>query len=353
MSKINNDSVNQCRILINPLRFEEASLHTNSQVEQAFHPGYELNQFHKKLQTELEKKNFSCNCKKSKCLKLYCECFSNGEFCINCNCTGCSNVIGNEEEKEEAFKLIKDKNPIAIKLNTVKEEETETKIGCNCTKSNCSKKYCECYKANLKCSEICRCRDCGNASDHLKQARIKSQGYIQRKDQLNENDFYNYEQFSIEKISIMIEDRKIKICKASFKDIEKIKFLREKISHFPYEIIINEDHVPSDNPSLIIRKENNSILLQISKSILNINSHSKDFINDSSIPIHTPVIHKFRKTNRKGSLDSMNSQNTNNNISGYNKFTKTACETNKKTINITSIPKNIGKKLILDDADRK
>lgn len=39
------------------------------------------------------KKRLKCNCKKSKCLKLYCECFSNGLFCgKECECTSCANV---------------------------------------------------------------------------------------------------------------------------------------------------------------------------------------------------------------------------------------------------------------------
>ncbi len=36
-----------------------------------------------------------CNCKKSRCLKQYCECFREKEFCsARCNCTGCLNVPG-------------------------------------------------------------------------------------------------------------------------------------------------------------------------------------------------------------------------------------------------------------------
>lgn len=36
-------------------------------------------------------KRHPCNCKKSKCLKLYCECFSAELFCDGCNCTDCRN----------------------------------------------------------------------------------------------------------------------------------------------------------------------------------------------------------------------------------------------------------------------
>lgn len=36
-----------------------------------------------------------CNCKQSKCLKLYCECFASGGYCdpSTCNCINCCNNI--------------------------------------------------------------------------------------------------------------------------------------------------------------------------------------------------------------------------------------------------------------------
>jgi hypothetical protein len=42
-----------------------------------------------------------CSCKKSKCLKKYCECFQAGIPCEKsyCKCHGCKNYVGCEERK--------------------------------------------------------------------------------------------------------------------------------------------------------------------------------------------------------------------------------------------------------------
>ena len=42
-----------------------------------------------------------CNCRKSRCLKLYCECFSNYRYCgPHCACVGCNN---SEQFNERRF----------------------------------------------------------------------------------------------------------------------------------------------------------------------------------------------------------------------------------------------------------
>ncbi len=56
-----------------------------------------------------------CNCNKSMCLKLYCDCFANGEFCYNCNCKECFNNLENEEERQRAIRICLERNPAAFK----------------------------------------------------------------------------------------------------------------------------------------------------------------------------------------------------------------------------------------------
>ena len=126
-----------------------------------------------------------------------------------------------------------------MKLNLQKELKTN---GCNCSKSNCLKKYCECFKAGLKCSKTCRCKTCDNIdkNDDKDSLDIDEDKYNdinennknndnnikeneKSKDMNNENENnidnniireqkkYNYEKFFFEKISILIKDDKINI----------------------------------------------------------------------------------------------------------------------------------------------
>jgi len=57
-----------------------------------------------------------CNCKKSRCLKLYCDCFARGEYCKDdCNCVQCLNTKATEKERQAAIASITEKNPNAFK----------------------------------------------------------------------------------------------------------------------------------------------------------------------------------------------------------------------------------------------
>ncbi|XP_077143496.1 tesmin isoform X2 [Ranitomeya variabilis] len=141
----------------------------------------------------------------------YCDCFANGEYCLNCNCTNCFNNIYHEYERERAIKRrvlagrsdgglccmnekSKDeglqletslvylyKNPEAFqpKIGRAKTGYViprHTK-GCNCKRSGCRKNYCACYEAKILCSTMCKCITCKNyeESPDSKYLRNKQQ----------------------------------------------------------------------------------------------------------------------------------------------------------------------------------
>ncbi|XP_050955812.1 spexin prohormone 2 [Labeo rohita] len=113
-----------------------------------------------------EKSKRPCNCTKSQCLKLYCECFANGDVCNNCKCLNCFNNTEHDLERSEAIKTCLDRNPGAFrpKIGSRKQGNVRgchTK-GCNCKRSGCLKNYCECYEAKIMCTSTCKCVGCRN-----------------------------------------------------------------------------------------------------------------------------------------------------------------------------------------------
>ena len=45
----------------------------------------------KNFQNAVSSGSQKCNCRNTKCLKLYCECLRRGDTCKDCNCNGCEN----------------------------------------------------------------------------------------------------------------------------------------------------------------------------------------------------------------------------------------------------------------------
>ena len=83
---------------------------------------------------------------------MYCECFASGKQCgEDCACANCKNTVGFEEVILTAKSGAKEGRNCSL-----------AEKRCNCKKSHCLKRYCECYNAGVGCSEGCKCEGCEN-----------------------------------------------------------------------------------------------------------------------------------------------------------------------------------------------
>lgn len=118
-----------------------------------------------------------CTCANSRCLKLYCACFANGEVCgPQCQCKSCFNNDANDEIRQKMIEETLQKNPNAFQSKYkrhVQKNEVLHVRGCHCSKTGCIKEYCECFKIGIGCSRLCKCINCQNKKIDLQTDEVK------------------------------------------------------------------------------------------------------------------------------------------------------------------------------------
>lgn len=143
------------------------------------------------------KKCFQCNCERSMCLKMYCQCFSEGRYCSDCNCVNCQNFPGNLNLKKRVRLLNKGDSKfwheaIAKESFDCQSHNSENTVkSCNCSRSKCLKGYCDCFNAGRFCNEFCKCCNCcnkvsSNASKSINTTSKKS-NYFRWKNYVKNN----------------------------------------------------------------------------------------------------------------------------------------------------------------------
>ncbi|CAK77430.1 unnamed protein product (macronuclear) [Paramecium tetraurelia] len=117
-----------------------------------------------------------CSCTKTYCLKMYCSCFHNGQICgESCKCEDCKNTNMHFHQRDEAVEYIKKKAHRNKKVPQEKLFETKDIWGCNCKKTRCLKRYCECYIRQKTCTVECNCNHCENGKDEDLYNEIRRQ----------------------------------------------------------------------------------------------------------------------------------------------------------------------------------
>lgn len=125
----------------------------------------------------------TCNCKNSKCLKLYCDCLRANGYCNpSCNCSNCENYKESKKRKLKVKELER-KNPLIFEPIVLNKAEGKDHMihhrGCSCKKNGCLKNYCECQQFGVLCGFHCKCIGCQNCVDQTnyntkKQYRFES-----------------------------------------------------------------------------------------------------------------------------------------------------------------------------------
>ena len=84
--------------------------------------------------------------------------FATPAYCKGCACKNCHNTPAHEDKRRQAIDRIIERNPDAFNKPVAGGSQRK----CHCKRSQCLKKYCECFQAGLPCLPECSCISCKN-----------------------------------------------------------------------------------------------------------------------------------------------------------------------------------------------
>ena len=258
--------------------------------------------------------NIKCNCSKSGCRKKYCICYSKGKSCQECDCQNCENKPKGLEQYSEKLNNANSNNSIYNHINN-----SNQRLSCNCTKSNCLKKYCECYKQGISCNSYCRCILCNNTNynnnnNNNKITNEKKNNILENENnnniyinKINNNNLSNSQNFGIYHFHEQL--------------ISKNKDFKNPI-HFQFEAF--EVYLKKEKLKIDKRKINLSINSKnVNKNNNEINYLKEDGKNKFNL---TP---KFSKKKRERNEEDNSNMRTCPNTNSLNKKVNGLCNINK------------------------
>ncbi len=101
-----------------------------------------------------------CACKKSKCLKMYCEYFAGQFLCSvqTCKCLSCSNRHKDDERRRQAISVARTKDVLIFEkhlqsrtkiIGDMVVTKSNGRISCRYKRSRCVMKYCDYFLSAL------------------------------------------------------------------------------------------------------------------------------------------------------------------------------------------------------------